>query len=348
MRAGVFRGNKHIVVEDVPDPQPSPDGVVLRVSACGICGSDLHSYTHGSWIQPGQIMGHEFSGEVVEVGGEVEGIAEGDRVTALPLVACGRCPRCLEGSSHLCETGLAASIAYGLPGAFAEYLHVPKAVLGGSVFRLPDEVSSTEAALVEPLSVAVHAVKSTSPKPSDVAVVLGLGSIGQNVAQALKALGAAKVIGIDVAPRRLETAAQLGTDVVVHGRDTDPLEAVREIVGPGAYGVGARADIVIETSGVPALLNQAVQMVRPGGTVRVVALYDEPVSLDVNAIVQKELDFRGSFGYRGEFPEAIELIRSGRVRVAPLVTHTFPLERIGEAFEAQMSKDESVKVVVQP
>jgi threonine dehydrogenase-like Zn-dependent dehydrogenase len=105
---------------------------------------------------------------------------------------------------------------------------------------------------------------------------------------------------------------------------------------------------VIETSGVPALLNQAVQMVRPGGTVRLVALYDEPVSLDVNAIVQKELDFRGSFGYRGEFPEAIELIRSGRVRVAPLVTHTFPLERIGEAFEAQMSKDESVKVVVQP
>ncbi len=172
------------------------------------------------------------------MGSDVEGLAEGDHVTALPLVSCGRCARCLEGNTHLCETGLAASLAYGLPGAFAEYVHVPKAVLGGSVFRLPDEVSSTEGALVEPLSVAVHAVKSARPRPADVAVVIGLGSIGQHTAQALKALGAAKVIGIDVSPKRLETAAQLGTGIVVNGRDVDPLEAVQDVVGPGRTGSG--------------------------------------------------------------------------------------------------------------
>ena len=349
MRAGVFRAIRQIEVEDVPEPSPGPKDIVLRVDACGICGSDLHSFTHGSFIKPGQIMGHEFAGEVAEVGKEVEGIRVRDRVTALPLVACGQCPRCQEGNTHLCETGLAASIAYGLPGAFADYVRVPNAKLGESVFRLPDDLSPEEGALVEPLSVALHAVKIAGVRQGDTVVVIGLGTIGQGVVQVAKALGAAKVIGTDVSKLRLDTAAELGADSSIDANARDPLTAVREITGPGAYDVGARADVVFECSGVSKMLPQAIQMVRHGGKLAATALYDEPVPIDATMIVQKEMRFFGTFAYSSrDFAEAIDMICSGRVRTAPLITHRFSLDRVQEAFEAQLLRDQAVKVLVEP
>lgn len=348
MRASVFQAKRTLRATELDQPTAGRDGVVVQVALCGICGSDLHSYTEGAFVAPGQVMGHEFSGRVVEVGTDVEGVSVGDRVTAVPLSVCGRCPRCLEGRSHLCETGLSASIAYGLPGAFAEYVRVPDALIGRNLLRVPDGVSDAAAAMVEPLAVALHAARSAEPDPADTAVVIGLGSIGLNVVQMLKALGAGRVIGIDVADARLALARQLGADVVVDGREQDALTAVQRLTGAGPGGGGARADIVVEASGVPALLSAAVSMTRAAGRLRIAALYDGPVSIDANQIVQKEMDIKGTFAYRGEFPTVLQMLADGRVQAEPLITHTFGLDDIDAAFRAQLDKNTSIKVQVAP
>lgn len=348
MKAGVFQGPRTLELAELEDPSAGRDGVVVEVSCCGICGSDLHSYVEGAFVAPGQVMGHEFSGRVVEVGTEVAGVAVGDRVTAVPLSVCGRCPRCLEGLSHLCETGLAASIAYGLPGAFAQYVRVPDVVVGKNLLLVPDAVSDAAAAMVEPMAVALHAARSARPDPADTAVVIGLGSIGLNVVQMLKALGAGVVVGIDVAEARLDLAKSLGADHVVDGRKVDVLAAVGEITGAGVGGLGARADIVVEASGVPALLDTAISMTRAAGRLRVAALYEAHVPIDANQVVQKEMDVRGTFAYRGEFPIVLEMLADGRVQAEPLITHTFALDDLDAAFRAQLDKNTSVKVQIAP
>ncbi len=348
MKAAVFDGPEKLSIQNIADPVEGPEDIVVDVSDCGICGSDLHSYLEGAFVAPGQVMGHEFSGPVVAVGKDVQGIKVGDRVTAVPLSTCGRCPRCLEGATHLCETGLAASVAYGLPGAFAEFVRVPKAVLGGNIYKIPDNVDDRAAALVEPLAVALHAAKMSNPGPADTCVVLGLGSIGLNTVQMLKAMGAGRVIGIDISPARLALAAKLGADITINGRETDALAAVTEITGPGAYGVGARADIVVEASGVATLLSQAISMTRAGGKLRIAALYEGDVPVPANQIVQKEMSISGTFAYRGEFAEVIKLLEAGRIAADPVITHTFALDDIEQAFRTQLNKDISIKVQVTP
>jgi 2-desacetyl-2-hydroxyethyl bacteriochlorophyllide A dehydrogenase len=348
MKAAVFEGPEKITIHELPDPVAGPNDIVVKVSECGICGSDLHSYLEGAFISPGQVMGHEFSGPITQVGANVQGLKIGDRVTAVPLSTCGRCPRCLEGAGHLCETGLASSVAYGLPGAFAEYVRVPDAIVGGNIHLIPDNVSYAAAALVEPLAVGLHAAKSANPGPTDTCVVIGLGSIGLNCVQMLKACGAGTVIGVDISPARLKLARELGADIVINGKEVDALATVQEITGIGAYGVGARADIVIEASGVPSLLADAISMTRAGGKLRIAALYEGVVPIDANQIVQKEMSVAGTFAYRGEFSQVLQMLSSGQVTAEPLITHTFSLDQAADAFLAQMSKDTSIKVQIAP
>jgi (R,R)-butanediol dehydrogenase/meso-butanediol dehydrogenase/diacetyl reductase len=338
MRAGVFRGIRQVPIEDVPDPAPGPRDIVLEVRACGICGSDLHTYAQGLFAEEGQVMGHEFSGAVVEVGPEVEGIAVGDRVTGLPIQPCGDCRQCLEGRQHLCETWTRRSVGYGIPGAFAERLWIPEAVLGGNVHKLPDELAFEDAALVEPLAVGVHAVGQADPGPGDVALVLGLGTIGLQVAQVLLARGVEHVLGADLSPLRRSVAAQLGVSAI-GGGDLGAL--VAEAVGYRPI------DVVFEATGAPQLLQTAFEIVRPAGTVVLIALYEERAELEPTMIVQKELTVRGSAIYTPEeFHEAIELLASGRAKAQPLITHRWPLEALGEAFEAQLEKDAAIKVMI--
>jgi 2-desacetyl-2-hydroxyethyl bacteriochlorophyllide A dehydrogenase len=348
MKAAVFEGPGQITIQELPNPVAGPDDIVVKVSQCGICGSDLHSFLEGAFISPGQVMGHEFSGPITQVGANVEGLEVGDRVTAVPLSTCGRCPRCLDGAGHLCEIGLAASLAYGLPGAFAEYVRVPDAVVGGNVHLIPDNVSYAAAALVEPLAVGLHAAKSANPGPTDTCVVIGLGSIGLNCVQMLKACGAGTVIGVDISPARLKLAQQLGADIVINGLEVDALETVQKITGVGAYGVGARADIVIEASGVPSLLADAISMTRAGGKLRIAALYEGTVPIDANQIVQKEMSVAGTFAYRGEFAQVLQMLSTGRVVAESLISHTFTLDQAADAFQAQLSKDSSIKVQIAP
>jgi (R,R)-butanediol dehydrogenase / meso-butanediol dehydrogenase / diacetyl reductase len=338
MRAGVFRGVRQVPIEDVPDPSPGPRDIVLEVKACGICGSDLHTYAQGMLAEEGQVMGHEFSGAVVEVGPEVEGIAVGDRVTGLPIQPCGDCRQCLEGRAHLCETWTRRSVGYGIPGAFAERLWIPQAVLGGNVHKLPDELAFEDAALVEPLAVGVHAVGQADPGPGDVALVLGLGTIGLQVAQVLLARGVEQVIGADLSPMRRSVARELGVTAVAGG---DLGAAVPEAAGFRPI------DVVFEATGAAQLVQGAFEIVRPAGTVVLIALYEERAELDPTIIVQKEITVRGSAIYTpDEFHEAIELLASGRAKGQPLITHRWPLEALGEAFEAQLEKNSAIKVMI--
>ncbi|MCI2415939.1 alcohol dehydrogenase catalytic domain-containing protein [Saccharopolyspora sp. K220] len=332
MRAGVFRGAGRMPIEQVPDPVAGPADVVLEVRACGVCGSDLHAYTQGLFTKPGQIMGHEFAGEVVSVGAEVAGIARGDRVTGLPIQPCGACRRCRESVGHLCEVWNTRSIAFGLPGAFAEQLRIPDAVLGYNVHKLPDAVTFEAGALVEPLAVAVHAVRQAALSPGQSAVVLGLGTIGLQVAQVLMAEGASPVIGVDRSPLRRSIAERLGVTVFADVADV-----------PG----DPEIDTVFEVTGAPALVAHAAEIARPRGTVLIVALYEEPAQLDPTRLVHKELTVRGSAMVTPEdFRDAIDLLATGKAQTEPLITHRKPLAELGAAFDAQTDADQAVKVMV--
>lgn len=342
MKAAVFHGIEDIGVEEVETPRAGPADVVVAVAACGICGSDLHTYLHGSFVEPGQVMGHEFVGKVVEAGAEVEGIAVGDRVTASPLVPCNACPRCAEGRYNLCATAWTQGLAYGRPGAFAELIRIPGSIAGENVFPLGDDVSDEAGALVEPLAVAVHAVKLAAPVEGATAVVLGLGTIGQQVAQTLQAHGAGRVIGIDISQLRLDAAAELGAETV----DGTPgvAQALASILADGD-----EVDMIFECSGVPALANAALEQIRAGGTIVVLALYDDPVTFNPTVLVQKEIRLQGSIAYTGEdFADAVALIQAGKVGVGTLITQRAPLDEIGDAFTVQLEKDRSLKVLVIP
>lgn len=318
-------------IEEVPDPVAGAGDVVVEVRACGVCGSDLHAWTEGMFTDVGQIMGHEFAGEVVEVGAEVTGIEVGDRVTGIPIQPCGSCRRCLESNGHLCEVWAGRSVAFGLPGAFAERVRIPDAVAGRNVHQLPDSVGFEAGALVEPLAVAVHAVRQAEPRSGQRAVVLGLGTIGLQVAQVLRAEGLV-VIGVDRSPLRRAIAAKLGVQALAEVDDV-PEEP--------------ETDVVFEVTGAPGLVGSALEIARPRGTVLIVALYEKPAELDPTRIVHKELTVRGSAMVTSEdFRYAISLLSTRSVRAEPLITHRKPLAELAAAFDAQLDAEQAVKVLV--
>ena len=342
MKAAVFRGIEDIRVEDVPEPEADAQDIVVRVAACGICGSDLHTYLHGSFVQPGQIMGHEFAGEAVEVGSDVQGIEVGDRVTALPLQPCMQCPRCAEGRYNLCAAAWTAGIAYGKPGGFAERVRIPRAVLGENVFKLSNEVDDEAGTTVEPLAVGVHAVKMVESIGGSTALVLGLGMIGQQVVQVLNAHGAKHVIGVDLSELRIDAARQLGADAV------DGSAGLEQVLA-STLGEGEEVDVIFECTGVPALAAAAIDTVRAGGTIVVIALYDDPITFNPTALVQREIKLQGSIAYTGEdFAEAVELLRTGKARADTLITQRERLDDVAGAFVTQLEKDRSLKVLVTP
>ena len=337
MRVGVFRGIRTITVEDAPEPVAGPADVVLAVRACGICGSDLHTYLEGALVQPGQVLGHEFAGEVVEVGSDVDGIALGDRVTAIPIQPCGECRRCAEGLGHLCEHMHERGIGFGIQGAFAERLRIPNATLGVNVHPVPAELSFEDGASVEPLAIAVHCVRRSGARAGQTAFVFGLGTIGLHVAQVLRARGLDPVLGVDLSELRRRKAEELG---VVALADLDETEAV---LG------GRELDHVFECAGVPSLIQASLELVRPRGTLTVVALYDAPATFDPMLLLHKEATIvAGAMVTPEDFAESLELLRSGRAVGEPLVTHREKLTDLPAAFELQCDKAATIKVMVLP
>ena len=384
MKAAVFYGAKDFRVEDIAEPKIEPTDILVKVKACGICGSDLHAYKEGIFSRPGFVMGHELSGEVIEVGEKVKDIKVGDRVIPMQVPfndaikdcgtcfwctrgqpqwcpsnshkPCGECDYCKSGKFWMCDQlQRYLLLGYSRNGGYSEYVTVPDATLDINVFKVPDSISWEEAAFVEPLWGAYRWVLMAEPKPHDVAVVIGLGTIGMLVMEVLKNF-VSKVIVAEVSEKRLQLAKELGADVIINATQEDPLQKIIELTGTGrsfSGKGGGCADIVMECSGAPIALQQAIEMPHTGGRIVLIGLYEQDVPINVNHIIHKQLSLISSFGWgkhsiTKEIKESMQLLADGKVKVKPLISHEFPVDKIMEAFEVQTKPDQSVKVMIKP
>ncbi|MBT4511057.1 MAG: alcohol dehydrogenase catalytic domain-containing protein [Chloroflexi bacterium] len=341
MKAALIHGPGDIRLETINIPVIQDDEILVKVHVCGICGTDVHSFKVGypSMSTEPVIPGHEFSGEVVEVGSTVNGLSVGDRVVGTGLRDCGKCYWC-ENKIGFCPNPTVPG--EGLDGAIAEYVVVPKPVLGVLLFNIPEGISWEEAATIEPMSVSCYAVEEARMKEEGTVVVLGAGVIGLGVLQACKAKGASKVIVSEPSGMRREMARRLGADIVLNPSEVDPVEAVMEATS------GHMAGVVFECSGVPSAFMQAPLMIQPFGKIMQVGIYEK--NLELHADLMKLMfqfrnaTIRGCGGQRWD--KALEFMQAGKIRTKDLVTHVFPLQDVRKAFDTQMKSDEAIKVLV--
>jgi 2-desacetyl-2-hydroxyethyl bacteriochlorophyllide A dehydrogenase len=347
MRAAEWDAKNSLRLVDLPEPVAAAGEAVVEIAHCGICGSDLHSYHSGFMVQPGQVLGHEFVGKVVEAPG-VDGLAAGQRVTVRPLLPCHECDACRAGEIQRCEAGIGDSIGYGRAGAFAERVLVPRAVVGEVVFPLPDVIDDRSAALIEPLSVGLHAIHRSGLEAGATALILGAGPIGLGVVAFLRRAGVGTLLVSDPSRRRRAVAAALGADVVIDSGAEKTVDAVAAVTGVGAYGSGACVDFVFDCAGVGPAFADAMRAVRSGGTVVLCAMYAEKVDFRPNIVTMKEISLRGAMGYKDEFREVIDALAAGEVDATALISHELPLSEIDEAFRIQSDPEVSLKVLVTP
>jgi threonine dehydrogenase-like Zn-dependent dehydrogenase len=286
----------------------------------------------------GTIFGHEFSGVVAEVGEKVAGIHVRERVTGVGFRPCGKCFWCSQGKPHRCSD--MALLGYQMPGAMAEYVAIPFAALGRNVFKLPEEVTFEDGATVEPLSISLFSVRRAQPRAEDTAAVLGAGVIGLGTVQALKAMGLSKVLVSGRRASRLEAARTSGADLVVDAAKEDPHKTFMEATS------SMGADIVFECAGSPDTFKQAVAMVRGGGKIMLVGVYEQPLVWDPMEVIKKNITLIGCLG--GNFPGAIEMLQSGKVVTRPFITHRFSLDQAAEAFKVQIEDRNAIKVMIKP
>lgn len=336
------RGPGHLELREVPVPQIAPDEVLIRVRACGICGSDLKIQDDKHPYTPPVVIGHEFAGEIAEVGSGVTGWVVGDRVVSEQHThACGRCRQCLTGNAFACASKRAPG--YFVDGAFAEFIKVPAWLL----HRIPDNLSFVEAAFSEPSAVAAHGVLDrTGIAPEDTVLILGCGPIGLVAAKMVQAAGAAQVIitGIDRDEQvRLPKARELGIDHVVNVMQTDLAALLDDLTG------GEGADVVIELSGALPAISQGFQLARRLGRVGIIG---QPPTDEV-AIPYREALFRAltvSFSYSSKYTSwerVLSLFERGAIDPAPFITHVLPLDEWERGFDLSRS-GEAVKVVLEP
>ncbi len=349
MKAALFYGGADIRVQEVSTPIPGPGQVLVRVKVAGVCGSDLHGYRDRT-PSPGQpyMKGHELAGQIAALGPGVEGLSVGQRVGVEPghLISCGRCRWCRRGDTQLCpDLGQMGGRRIHSTG-FAEYSIESAA----NCYPLPDDLSIEQAAILDVYAVAVHAVHRVPVSPVDTVAILGTGAIGLATAQVAKAAGAGRVIVVGRRAAPLELARQIGCDETVDASQVEVGEGVRTLTE------GRGADVVFEAVGGAApTLGQAIEVAARGGRVGVIGAFREPQVLASQRCMRKELSLHWVWSYglwRGvpEYQIALELLVEGTVTAAPLITHRFPLARIGEAFAAAADKRTSgaIKVLVIP
>jgi len=344
MKAAVYMGPGRIELKEVETPRPGPGEILLRMRAAAVCGTDARIYRRGQAnVVPPAITGHEICGEIAEVGAGLEGYEPGRRVTSVTSIGCGRCPMCARGWTNMCPES--RYLGYHFPGAFAEYMVLPApAVEQDAVIPAPDHLSDGAVALVEPLSCVVNGQEPLRIAEGDTAVVIGMGPIGTMHLELARASGAARLIAVDVEPKRLEMAEALGADAVIDGSKLDAVEEVKRLTG------GSGADVVIVACGVKAAALQAVAMAAMKGRISFFAGFpkDDPtIALDANAVHYRELGIFGAFAsYRAQFVRAMELAAEGKVDLDRLVTHRFPLEQIVEAIETT-GRGDGLKSVIE-
>ena len=341
MKAAVLHGPRDIRIEMVETPSIRDDELLVKVMACGICGTDVHAFKKGAGARPQErlILGHEFSGEVARVGSAVQGLRIGDGVVGIGYRNCGSCYRCRQGQAEWCPQPLVPG--EGLDGAFAEYVVVPRPVAGKTFFRIPEGLGWEEAATIEPLAVACYAVTRARIQEKETVVILGAGMIGQCIAQVCRAMGARTIVS-EPSVIRLALAEKLGAGMVLNPRDTDPIKVITAATS------GEMAGTVFECSGSPIAFRQAVEIARPFGRIVQVGIFESsleiPPELASTMFAFKNLTLRGSGGQRWDM--AMEFMGSGRVRTGDLITHRFSLDDIGEGFETQLDAGKSIKVMI--
>ena len=334
MKAAVFHGPQDVRFEEIDAPTLADGDVLLRVKACGICGSDLHTYKHGMFqqlgnpIEQGRVLGHEFSGEVIATGGPISGVSLGDRVTSIGV------------------------------GANAEYLRIPKERVA-MLLPIGDKISYAEAATTEPLATSLHAANLSNAQDNEIHLVVGAGIIGLGILQCIKASSNAQVIVADLSEKRLAKAAELGADQVIDVRSTPLVEALD---GGSNFSEATlldanigTIDTVYDCAGMSkhfqgsSVLEQALTVVKENGKIVVVAVYEQSPNLDYNQIVRKGIQLMGSWAWSmEEFKIAADLICKGEIDRQPLISHEFSLEQASEAYETQLRAETAIKVMFTP
>jgi L-idonate 5-dehydrogenase len=345
MKAAVLHGARDIRIEPYRQPDLRPGMVMLRSRRVGICGTDLHYYEHGynATFVPDRpfILGHELTGEVVAVADDVEMVKPGQRVAVNPARGCGFCAYCKGGQINLCRKTIMLGSASTTPptdGALAEFL----TVRADQCHLLPDDMDDGAGAMMEPLSVALHAVKRAGTVSGKRVLVTGGGTIGLLVALTARAFGAVPVAVSDIVSARRSKAIELGVDVALDPAAPDLADQVRELTGLGF-------DMVFEASGAARALRSAFDLVRPGGTiVQIGTVGTADIPIPVNQLMVREINFRGSMRYGDTFDEAIRLVAAERIKVQPFVNHVFALEDSVKALEFAADRSVALKVQIQP
>lgn len=343
MKALVLTAYKHFEYCEVPEPQPGPEDVLVRVEACGICGSDVHGMdgSTGRRIPP-IIMGHEAAGVIAQIGAAVEGWQPGDRVTFDSTISCGRCHYCVQGQINLCDRRRVLGVScaeFRQDGALAEFVAVPQ----HSLYRLPEGLEFHFAAMVEPVSIAVHAVRRVGVRLGDTAVVVGAGMIGLLVVQALRAAGCSRVWAVELDAGRRQLALRLGADEAFSPEEIEVLAEIRRRTQ------GRGADVAVEAVGIPATVSLAIGAVRKGGAVALVGNLSPQAELPLQAVVTRELRLDGCCASSGEYPLCLELLARGAIRVEPLISAVVPLAEAATWFDRLYQRQPGLlKVIVRP
>jgi L-idonate 5-dehydrogenase len=343
MKAYVLHGPSDLRRQELPDPVPTGDQVTIRVKRVGICGSDTHYYTHfqiGDFVPKDPFaLGHEFAGEVLDVGPDVEALVPGDRVAVEPGISCGVCSFCRTGRYNLCTSMRfygSASCYPHIHGGFAEIVSAPER----NCLRLPAGLDFGCGALLEPLAVGMHGVLRAGSLAGKVGLITGGGTIGQAVLASASALGIERIYVSDVAPFAREFSLKSGASDVLDPTSPDAQSRADDFA-PGGF------DIVFESSGSPKALAQAYGLVARGGTLVQIGTQPATVTLPANLVMSKELSVYGSFRYAHVFPIVAGFASDGRIDAERLVTHVFPFDQMQQAMDKAVSKEEVIKVQVE-
>lgn len=343
MKAAVLTKPGVIEIMERPVPVPQSNEVLVQIKAVGLCGSDVHYYEHGRIgpyvVNQPMILGHEAAGEIVAVGKEVKNAVLGQRVTIEPGVTCGLCDQCKSGKYNLCpDVKFLATPPYD--GAFCEYI----AIRSDMVFPIPDDMTYEQAAMVEPLSVGLHAIHRGNLKSGETVVILGLGPIGLVTAIAAKAAGAKRIIGVDLEPFRLSAALKLGVTDVINAREEDAVATIKQMTGQRG------ADLAIETAGNDRALHTTLASVKRGGRVVIVGLPPkEETALNIPHIVDNEIDIYGIFRYRNTYKAGVDILSRPDIDLDAMITDRMPLDQTQRAFEKAISeKSRTLKIIIDP
>jgi L-iditol 2-dehydrogenase len=343
MKSMMLTDLKKLEIQDSPIPHFSKNEVLIRVKACGICGSDVHGYDGSSGRRiPPLIMGHEAAGLIEECGAEVSGFSKGDRVTFDSTVYCGKCSYCKKGQVNLCDNRMVLGVScedYRRHGAFAEFVAVPSHI----IYKLPDTFPFEHAAMIEAVSVAVHAVGRISFDSGDKSLVVGAGMIGLLLIQAIRSAGCREIIAVDMDNDRLNLAKKLGATQVINSQEVDALRFILNETG------GQGVDKSFEVVGATPTVQLSIHAVRKGGSVVMVGNLAPEVELPLQSVVTREISLFGTCASAGEYPKCIELMADGLIQVDPLISAKVALEEGPEWFDRLYGREPGLmKVILKP